>query len=57
MNPKSGVVVQNRGQGSVLTPGIRTRLGGKRLIHTIILGMAAENRRVFMTFGVIGGQY
>jgi gamma-glutamyltranspeptidase/glutathione hydrolase len=58
MSPKAGVVFQNRGQGFVLTPGHANQIGpGKRPMHTIIPGMAAENRRVCMPFGVMGGHY
>ena len=58
MSPKSGVLFHNRGQSFVFTPAHRNQIGpGKRPMHTIIPGMAAENGRVFMPFGVMGGQY
>jgi len=53
--PGTGIAMQNRGSGFVLTPGHPNQVGGrKRPFHTIIPGFASHDRNP-LAFGVMGG--
>jgi gamma-glutamyltranspeptidase/glutathione hydrolase len=58
VTPQTGIALQNRGSCFVTDPSHPNCIGpAKRPLHTIIPAMSKLDRRVDMSFGVMGGDY
>ena len=56
--PETGILLQNRGKSFSLIKDHPNCLGpSKRPMHTIIPGMVFEKNKLFMSYGVMGGDY
>lgn len=55
---KTGIVLQNRGQGFVLDPKhLNCIAPGKRPMHTLVPAMAYKNDQPWLSFGVMGANF